>query len=63
MFSQIRLNSTAFSAETVLVVEYGTFDDTPGQVEPSSATNYPARDLFNVTSVPQPGIGNKTGMV
>ncbi|KAJ7342435.1 GMC oxidoreductase-domain-containing protein [Mycena albidolilacea] len=51
------------ATKTVLVVEYGTFDDTPGQVEPSSATNYPARDLFNVTSVPQPGIGNKTGTV
>ncbi|KAF8903214.1 hypothetical protein CPB85DRAFT_1438450 [Mucidula mucida] len=47
------------STKTVLVVEYGTFDDTPSQIEPSSATNYARRNLFNVTSVPQPAIGNK----
>ncbi|KAF8173588.1 hypothetical protein K438DRAFT_1908982 [Mycena galopus ATCC 62051] len=29
--------------KTVLVVEYGTFDDNPGQIEPSSAKNYPQR--------------------
>ncbi|KAJ7263938.1 GMC oxidoreductase-domain-containing protein [Mycena rebaudengoi] len=51
------------STKTVLVVEYGTFDDTPNQVEPSSAVNYPPRDLYNVTSVPQPGIRNRTGTV
>lgn len=47
----------------MLVVEYGTFDDTPSQIEPSSATNYARRNLFNVTSVPQPAIGNKRGTV
>ncbi|KAF9020547.1 alcohol oxidase [Hymenopellis radicata] len=51
------------SSKTVLIVEYGTIDDTPSQVEPSSATNYAARNLFNVTSVPQPGIGNKRSTV
>ncbi|KAJ7034605.1 hypothetical protein C8F04DRAFT_956198 [Mycena alexandri] len=49
--------------KSVLVVEYGTFDDNPGQLEPSSGTKYPAKDLFNVTSVPQPGIGNRTSTV
>ncbi|KAF7335355.1 GMC oxidoreductase [Mycena sanguinolenta] len=51
------------TTKTVLVVEYGTFDNNPSQVEPSSATSYPPMDLFNVTSVPQPGIGNRTGTV
>ncbi len=49
--------------ESVLIVEYGTIDDTPSQVEPSSATSYAPRNLFNVTSVPQPGIGNKRSTV
>ncbi|KAL0065383.1 hypothetical protein AAF712_007589 [Marasmius tenuissimus] len=51
------------STKTVLVVEYGTFDDTPSQVEPSSATQYAARNLFNLTSVVQPGAGNRAGTV
>ncbi|KAF7335360.1 GMC oxidoreductase [Mycena sanguinolenta] len=49
--------------KTVLVVEYGTFDNNPGQVEPSSAKNYPPMDLFNVTSVPQRALGNRTTTV
>ena len=49
--------------ETVLVVEYGYFDDSPGQIEPSSATQYLAKDLFNVTTVAQPGIGNRQSTV
>ncbi|KAF3908679.1 hypothetical protein AA313_de0207341 [Arthrobotrys entomopaga] len=40
-------------------IEYGYVDTNPGQVEPSSAVNYPAKDLFNVTSVPQTAIGGK----
>ncbi|KAF8905657.1 GMC oxidoreductase-domain-containing protein [Mucidula mucida] len=51
------------SSKSVLIVEYGTIDDTPSQVEPSSATSYAPRNLFNVTSVPQPGIGNKRSTV
>ncbi|KAH9482008.1 Dehydrogenase xptC [Psilocybe cubensis] len=49
--------------KTVLVVEYGYFDDTPGQLEPSSGSVYASRNLFNVTTVPQRGIGNREGIV
>ncbi|KAF3905306.1 hypothetical protein ABW21_db0209573 [Orbilia brochopaga] len=45
--------------ETVLIVEYGYVDSNPSQLEPSSAVQYPARDLFNVTTVPQTAIGGK----
>ncbi|KAF3942404.1 hypothetical protein ABW19_dt0200843 [Dactylella cylindrospora] len=48
------------STKNVLIVEYGYIDSNPAQLEPSSATQYPARDLFNVTTVPQPGIGGRT---
>lgn len=44
--------------ETVLVVEYGYIDDSIGQIQPSSATNYRPIDMFNLTAVPQPGINN-----
>ncbi|KAF3161892.1 hypothetical protein TWF106_001053 [Orbilia oligospora] len=47
------------STKNVLVVEYGYVDNNPSQLEPSSATSYPSRDLFNVTTVPQTGIGGK----
>ncbi|KAJ7737734.1 hypothetical protein B0H16DRAFT_1664713 [Mycena metata] len=50
-------------ANRVLVVEYGTFDDNPAQLDPTSGEKYPPGDLFNVTAVPQPGIGNRTGTV
>ncbi|PPQ83997.1 hypothetical protein CVT25_000543 [Psilocybe cyanescens] len=49
--------------ETVLIVEYGYFDDSPAQLEPSSATQYLAKNLFNATSIAQPGLGNKQGTV
>ncbi|KJA24205.1 GMC oxidoreductase [Hypholoma sublateritium FD-334 SS-4] len=49
--------------KTVLVVEYGYFDDNPAQLDPSSSANFPAKDLFNVTTVPQPGIGGRLGAV
>jgi choline dehydrogenase-like flavoprotein len=49
--------------ETVLIVEYGYLDDNTAQVEPSSAVTYPARDRFNVTAVPQPGINNQQSAV
>lgn len=45
---------------TVLVVEYGYFDNNPGQIEPSSATVYNKADLFNVTSLPQAGLDGLT---
>lgn len=44
------------SIETVLVVEYGYFDNSAAQLEPSSATQYQSRDLFNLTAVVQPGL-------
>jgi choline dehydrogenase-like flavoprotein len=38
-------------------------DNNPAQLEPSSATQYPARDLFNVTSANQPGLANQPSTV
>ncbi|KAH9481915.1 Dehydrogenase xptC [Psilocybe cubensis] len=49
--------------KTVLVVEYGYFDDSPAQLEPSSATQYLSKNLFNASSVAQPGLGNRQGIV
>ncbi|PPQ85363.1 hypothetical protein CVT24_005434, partial [Panaeolus cyanescens] len=49
--------------KSVLVIEYGYIDDTPAQLEPSSATQYRQALLFNATIVPQPGIGNRQGQV
>ncbi|KAK2772639.1 hypothetical protein FQN53_004486 [Emmonsiellopsis sp. PD_33] len=54
---------SADSSKTVLVVEYGYFDNNPAQIEPSSAGNWPARDMFNLSSVPQTGLGGATGAV
>ncbi|KAH8803083.1 hypothetical protein F5884DRAFT_683119 [Xylogone sp. PMI_703] len=51
------------STRSVLVVEYGYFDNNPGQLEPTSAFTYPPADLFNATSVPQPGLNNRQGIV
>ncbi|KAF2843633.1 GMC oxidoreductase [Patellaria atrata CBS 101060] len=44
---------------SVLVVEYGYFDDNPAQLDPSSAARYPAGDLFNLSSVPQLGLNGQ----
>jgi len=51
------------SIGSVLIVEYGYFDDSPAQVEPSSAYQYLAKNLFNVTSVAQPGVGNRQATI
>lgn len=45
-------------SKSVLVVEYGYFDTNPAQLEPSSATMYAQRNLYNLTAVPQPGLNN-----
>lgn len=45
-------------AESVLLVEYGYIDNTPSQIEPSSATSYAQRNLYNLTAVVQPGLNN-----
>lgn len=39
------------------MVEYGYFDDRPEQVEPQSSRTWPPQDLYNLTSVPQAGLG------
>jgi choline dehydrogenase-like flavoprotein len=41
------------------VVEYGYFDNNPAQLDPSSAANYRPINMFNVSSVPQPGLGGR----
>lgn len=51
------------TGKTVLIVEYGYLDNTPSQVEPSSSFQYPTRDMFNVTTVAQPGINNARSSV
>ncbi|CAI4213394.1 unnamed protein product [Parascedosporium putredinis] len=38
---------------TVLVVEYGYFNNAPSVLQPSSATSYQRNVQFNITSVPQ----------
>ncbi|KAH8645515.1 alcohol oxidase [Xylariales sp. PMI_506] len=48
---------------TVLVVEYGYFDNRPEQLDPASAHTYPPQDLYNLTSVPQAGLRNTTQVV
>jgi choline dehydrogenase-like flavoprotein len=45
------------------VVEYGYFDNRPAQLDPSSVdslVNWPVYDMYNLTSVPQPGLLNAT---
>ncbi|KZV79533.1 FAD/NAD(P)-binding domain-containing protein [Exidia glandulosa HHB12029] len=46
------------SSKSVLLVEYGYIDNTPSQIEPSSATSYAQRNLYNLTAVVQPGLNN-----
>lgn len=41
----------------MLVVEYGYFDTRPEQIQPSSVAVFPPQDLYNVSSVPQEGLG------
>ncbi|PPQ81761.1 hypothetical protein CVT24_005119 [Panaeolus cyanescens] len=48
---------------SVLVVEYGGFNNDPAQLDPSSAFQTPQQFLFNASIVPQPGIGNRSGQV
>lgn len=45
---------------TVLVVEYGDFDNTWNVALPNNAVFINTADIFNVTSVAQPGLGNRT---
>ncbi|ETS85641.1 hypothetical protein PFICI_03666 [Pestalotiopsis fici W106-1] len=48
---------------TVLVVEYGYFDNRPEQIDPASfggLVNWPIQDLYNVTSTPQAGLLGNT---
>lgn len=47
----------------MLVIEYGPLDDNPSQIEPTSAVQYPARDMYNLSSVAQPGLNNAPSTV
>lgn len=48
----------------VLVVEYGYFNDNPAQLDPASArASPPAENVYNLTSVPQPGLNGRTQAV
>ncbi|KAI5809131.1 GMC oxidoreductase-domain-containing protein [Peziza echinospora] len=51
------------SSKTVLVVEYGYLETNPAQFEPTSATQYPNRLMFNLTSVAQPGLAGRPSTV
>ncbi|KAI4596707.1 hypothetical protein KJ359_005049 [Pestalotiopsis sp. 9143b] len=49
--------------KTVLVVEYGYFDNRPEQLDPYSVgglINWPKYDMYNVTSTPQAGLLGNT---
>lgn len=46
-----------------MVVEYGYFDNDPAQLDPSSAANYRTINMFNASSVPQPGLGGRVSGV
>ncbi|KFY14043.1 hypothetical protein V492_02884 [Pseudogymnoascus sp. VKM F-4246] len=50
-------------SKSVLVVEYGYFDNDPAQLDPSSAANYRPINMFNASSVPQPGLGGRVSGV
>lgn len=54
-----RLNE-ASSIATVLVVEYGYCENNISQIQPQSARSYQRKHLYNVTSIPQPGLYNRT---
>lgn len=54
-----RLNAE-FLLATVLVVEYGYFENNVSQIQPQSAKSYQRKHLYNVTSIPQPGLNNRT---
>ncbi|KAF4632756.1 hypothetical protein G7Y89_g5373 [Cudoniella acicularis] len=58
-----RLSEDTGSA--VLVIEYGYLDNNPSQIEPSSSSGgaWPRKDLYNLTSVPMIGLGNRTSGV
>ncbi|KAH8887351.1 alcohol oxidase [Thozetella sp. PMI_491] len=45
---------------SVLIIEHGYFDDTDTLLQPQSAVKYPPQNLYNLTSVPQIGLLNRT---
>lgn len=57
------LGCLSLLVESVLVVEYGYFDNDPAQLDPSSAANYRPINMFNASSVPQPGLGGRVSGV
>lgn len=44
----------------VLIVEYGFFNTDPNHLQPSSATTWLTRYRYNMTSVPQAGLNDRT---
>ncbi|KAF2458714.1 hypothetical protein BDY21DRAFT_385186 [Lineolata rhizophorae] len=46
-------------SKTVLCVEYGYFDNRPSQIEPASAVDYEALDMYNWTTVPLENLGGR----
>ncbi|KAI1841142.1 hypothetical protein JX266_012677 [Neoarthrinium moseri] len=52
------------ASASVLVVEYGHFDNNPEQIQPSSVRNgWPPQDLYNLSSVPQVALLNRVQKV
>lgn len=48
---------------SVLVVEYGFFNNNPAQLDPASVRNGPRANVYNLTSVPQSGLNGRTQVV
>lgn len=42
------------------MVEYGYFENNVSQIQPQSAKSYQRKHLYNVTSIPQSGLNNRT---
>ncbi|KAI9372266.1 hypothetical protein BJX61DRAFT_542888 [Aspergillus egyptiacus] len=59
-YLSLRLVRSLTHPVSVLVVEYGYFDNDPAQLEPSSVNGTPAEFMYNVTTVPQPGLSNRS---
>jgi choline dehydrogenase-like flavoprotein len=57
--------SLKLHAESVLVIEYGYLRDNDSIIllPASSTTGSRAEDQFYITSVPQPGLNNQTGVL
>lgn len=52
--------TTETTIVTVLVIEYGYFENDISQIQPQSAKSFQRKHLYNVTSIPQLGLHNRT---